>query len=67
VVDNDHKGREKSKSEIIYLQNNRIFDVVNILNLNFIFMNLELIVLIRLIFFDIISTLEGMKWKEQIF
>ncbi len=67
MVDNDHKGREKSKSEIIYLQNNRIFDVVNILNLNFIFMNLELIVLIRLIFFDIISTLEGMKWKEQIF
>ncbi len=64
MVDNDHKGREKSKSEIIYLQNNQIFDVVNILNLYFIFMNLELIVLIRLIFFYIISTLEGMKWKE---
>jgi hypothetical protein len=58
-VDNDHKGRGKSKSEIIYLQNNQIFDVVNILNLYFIFMNLELIVLIRLIFLILFQ-----HWKE---
>jgi hypothetical protein len=59
MVDNDHKGREKSKSEIIYLQNNQIFDVVNILNLYFIFMNLELIVLIHLTFLILFQ-----HWKE---
>jgi hypothetical protein len=31
------------------LQNNRIFDVVNFLNLYYIFMNMDLIIFIRLI------------------
>jgi hypothetical protein len=58
MVGNDHRGRDESKSEIIYFPNNQIFDVVNIKNLYFIIRES------RINSFDIISTLEGMEWKE---
>jgi len=51
-------GGKKTKSEIIYLQSNWNFDVVNILNWY------SIIHESGINSFDIISTLEGMKWKE---
>ncbi len=49
-------GGGKTKSEIIYLQNNRIFYVVNIFNLYFIILESGINS------FDITSTLEGMEF-----
>jgi len=51
-------GGKKTKSEIIYLQSNWNFDVVNIFNWY------SIIHESGINSFDIISTLEGMKWKE---
>jgi hypothetical protein len=50
--------RKENKSEIIYLQDYRIFDVLNIKFLYFIICESKLI-------FKFYSRLEGMKWKEQ--